>query len=58
MDDASKLVKFFGSYFLYRHLLGEDLGQLNLKELLNLEKQLEGALAQTRQRRVRYELIV
>ncbi|KAK4747994.1 hypothetical protein SAY87_014580 [Trapa incisa] len=34
-----------------RHLLGEDLGPLNLKELLNLEKQLEGALAQTRQRR-------
>ncbi|XAR63134.1 hypothetical protein NMG60_11022968 [Bertholletia excelsa] len=35
-----------------RHLLGEDLGPLNLKELQNLEKQLEGALAQTRQRKM------
>ncbi|TQD85126.1 hypothetical protein C1H46_029300 [Malus baccata] len=35
-----------------RHLLGEDLGPLSVKELQNLEKQLEGALAQTRQRKV------
>ncbi|KAF7825970.1 agamous-like MADS-box protein AGL6 [Senna tora] len=34
-----------------RHLLGEDLGPLNVKELQNLEKQLEGALAQARQRK-------
>ncbi|KAI4356857.1 hypothetical protein L6164_000844 [Bauhinia variegata] len=34
-----------------RHLLGEDLGPLSMKELINLEKQLEGALAQARQRR-------
>ncbi|XP_028963662.1 agamous-like MADS-box protein MADS3 [Malus sylvestris] len=34
-----------------RHLLGEDLGPLSVKELQNLEKQLEGALAQTRQRK-------
>lgn len=34
-----------------RHLLGEDLGPLNMKELQNLEKQLEGALAQARQRK-------
>ncbi|XP_015899344.3 agamous-like MADS-box protein MADS3 isoform X2 [Ziziphus jujuba] len=34
-----------------RHLLGEDLGPLSVKELQNLEKQLEGALAQARQRR-------
>ncbi|XP_075478409.1 agamous-like MADS-box protein MADS3 isoform X1 [Primulina tabacum] len=34
-----------------RHLLGEDLGPLNLKELQNLEKQLEGALSQARQRK-------
>ncbi|KAJ1426804.1 hypothetical protein SESBI_10056 [Sesbania bispinosa] len=34
-----------------RHLLGEDLGPLNIKELQNLEKQLEGALAQARQRK-------
>jgi len=33
-------------------LLGEDLGPLNIKELQNLEKQLEGALAQARQRKV------
>nr|ADZ98838.1 MADS-box protein [Hibiscus cannabinus] len=34
-----------------RHLLGEDLGPLNVKELQNLEKQLEGALALARQRK-------
>ncbi|KAK1376899.1 MADS-box protein AGL6 [Heracleum sosnowskyi] len=34
-----------------RHLLGEDLGPLSLKELQNLEKQLEGSLTQTRHRK-------
>ncbi|KAL1294299.1 homeobox-leucine zipper protein HAT14-like isoform X2 [Arachis ipaensis] len=34
-----------------KHLLGEDLGPLSIKELQNLEKQLEGALAQARQRK-------
>ncbi|XP_021675625.2 agamous-like MADS-box protein MADS3 [Hevea brasiliensis] len=34
-----------------RHLLGEDLGPLSVKELQNLEKQLEGALALARQRK-------
>ncbi|KAF3442261.1 hypothetical protein FNV43_RR16177 [Rhamnella rubrinervis] len=34
-----------------RHLLGEDLGPLSVKELQNLEKQLEVALAQARQRK-------
>ncbi|XP_042015577.1 agamous-like MADS-box protein MADS3 isoform X2 [Salvia splendens] len=34
-----------------RHLLGENLGTLSSKELQNLEKQLEGALAQARQRK-------
>ncbi|KAL5565407.1 hypothetical protein UlMin_028571 [Ulmus minor] len=34
-----------------RNLLGEDLGPLNVKELQNLEKQLEIALAQARQRK-------
>ncbi|XP_057792194.1 agamous-like MADS-box protein MADS3 [Salvia miltiorrhiza] len=34
-----------------RHLLGENLGPLSSKELQNLEKQLEGALAQARQRK-------
>lgn len=37
---------------MFRHLLGEDLGPLNVKELQNLEKQLEGALALARQRKV------
>ncbi|KAM6584924.1 hypothetical protein CsatB_011926 [Cannabis sativa] len=35
-----------------RHLLGEDLGPLNVKELQNLEKQLEGSLAQVRQKKM------
>ncbi|XP_010272608.1 PREDICTED: MADS-box transcription factor 6-like [Nelumbo nucifera] len=34
-----------------RHLLGEDLGPLSVKELQNLEKQLEGALSAARQRK-------
>ncbi|GER26412.1 MADS-box transcription factor 6 [Striga asiatica] len=34
-----------------RHLLGEDLGPLSVKELQNLEKQVEGALVQARQRK-------
>ncbi|XP_031262540.1 agamous-like MADS-box protein MADS3, partial [Pistacia vera] len=34
-----------------RNLLGEDLGPLSVKELQNLEKQLEGALALARQRK-------
>ncbi|KAF5732986.1 AGAMOUS LIKE6-like protein [Tripterygium wilfordii] len=34
-----------------RHLLGEDLGPLSVKELQNLEKQLEAALALARQRK-------
>uniref|UniRef100_A0AAU7LJR0 MADS39 n=1 Tax=Hippophae rhamnoides TaxID=193516 RepID=A0AAU7LJR0_9ROSA len=34
-----------------RHLLGEDLGPLSVKELQNLETQLEAGLAQARQRK-------
>ncbi|XP_010523709.1 PREDICTED: agamous-like MADS-box protein AGL6 isoform X2 [Tarenaya hassleriana] len=34
-----------------RHLLGEDLGQMNVRELQTLEKQLEVALSMTRQRK-------
>ncbi|KAE8660455.1 Agamous-like MADS-box protein AGL6 [Hibiscus syriacus] len=37
--------------FNFWQLLGEDLGPLNMKELQNLEKQLEGALAMARQRK-------
>ncbi|XP_019159234.1 PREDICTED: MADS-box transcription factor 6 [Ipomoea nil] len=39
-----------------RHLLGEDLGPLSIKELQNLEKQLENALAQTRQKKTQVML--
>ncbi|GAV76670.1 SRF-TF domain-containing protein/K-box domain-containing protein, partial [Cephalotus follicularis] len=39
-----------------RHLLGEDLGPLSVKELQNLEKQLEGALALARQRKTQVML--
>lgn len=38
--------------YLNRHLLGEDLGPLSVKELQQLEKQLECALSQARQRKV------
>ncbi|KAG5404733.1 hypothetical protein IGI04_010852, partial [Brassica rapa subsp. trilocularis] len=36
-----------------RHLLGEDLGKMSLKELLGLERQLEAALTTTRKRKER-----
>jgi hypothetical protein len=38
--------------YLNRHLLGEDLGPLSVKELQQLEKQLECSLSQARQRKV------
>ncbi|KAM3264373.1 Agamous-like MADS-box protein AGL6 [Capsicum annuum] len=51
-QEVSKLkAKFEALQRTQRHLLGEDLGTLSVKELQNLEKQLEGALAQARQRK-------
>lgn len=43
---------------LFRNLLGEDLGPLSLKELQQLERQLESALSQARQRRVKLFLVL
>ncbi|WOL18264.1 MADS-box transcription factor 6-like [Canna indica] len=40
----------------HRHLLGEDLGQLSVKELQQLERQLESSLSQARQRRTQLML--
>ncbi|GFP82308.1 mads-box transcription factor 6 [Phtheirospermum japonicum] len=52
-QEVSKLkAKYESLQRTQRHLLGEDLGPLSLKELQNLEKQLEGALVQARQRKV------
>ncbi|RYR66699.1 hypothetical protein Ahy_A03g012761 [Arachis hypogaea] len=45
-DQIVEILNYFG------HLLGEDLGPLSIKELQNLEKQLEGSLAQARQRKL------
>nr|XP_029118089.1 MADS-box transcription factor 6-like [Elaeis guineensis] len=39
-----------------RHLLGEDLGPLSVKELQQLERQLESALSQARQRKAQIML--
>ncbi|KAL6499333.1 Agamous-like MADS-box protein mads3 [Orobanche hederae] len=51
-QEVSKLkAKYESLQRTQRHLLGEDLGPLSLKELQNLEKQLEGALIQARQRK-------
>ncbi|KAL8541272.1 hypothetical protein ACS0TY_002494 [Phlomoides rotata] len=51
-QEVSKLkAKYDSLQRTQRHLLGEDLGPLSIKELQNLEKQLEGALAQARQRK-------
>ncbi|KAL1540130.1 Agamous-like MADS-box protein mads3 [Salvia divinorum] len=50
--EVSKLkAKYESLQRTQRHLLGEDLGPLSIKELHNLEKQLEGALSQARQRK-------
>ncbi|CAJ1949930.1 unnamed protein product [Sphenostylis stenocarpa] len=52
-QEVSKLkAKYESLQRTQRHLLGEDLGPLNIKELQSLEKQLEAALAQARQRKV------
>ncbi|XP_027192390.1 agamous-like MADS-box protein MADS3 isoform X2 [Cicer arietinum] len=54
-QEVSKLkAKYESLQRTQRHLLGEDLGPLNIKELQSLEKQLEGALAQARQRKERH----
>ncbi|XLS74532.1 hypothetical protein HN51_031397 [Arachis hypogaea] len=51
-EEVSKLkAKYESLQRTQRHLLGEDLGPLSIKELQNLEKQLEGSLAQARQRK-------
>ncbi|KAJ4951520.1 hypothetical protein NE237_028352 [Protea cynaroides] len=51
-QEVSKLkAKYESLQRSQRHLLGEDLGPLSVKELQNLEKQLEGALSQARQRK-------
>nr|AQM52295.1 AGL6 [Monotropa hypopitys] len=51
-QEVSKLrAKYESLQRTQRHLLGEDLGPLSVRELQNLEKQLEGALNQARQRK-------
>ncbi|RLM80288.1 MADS-box transcription factor 6 [Panicum miliaceum] len=51
-QEMSKLrAKFEALQRSQRHLLGEDLGPLSVKELQQLEKQLECALSQARQRK-------
>ncbi|KAF5466904.1 hypothetical protein F2P56_016786 [Juglans regia] len=52
-QEVAKLkAKYESLQLTQRHLLGEDLGPLSVKELQNLEKQLEGALQLARQRKV------
>lgn len=56
-QEVSKLkAKYESLQRTQRHLLGEDLGPLNVKELQNLEKQLEQALAQARRRKTQLML--
>ncbi|XP_056174072.1 agamous-like MADS-box protein MADS3 isoform X6 [Syzygium oleosum] len=53
-QEVSKLkAKYESLQQTQRHLLGEDLGPLNVKELQNIERQLEQALAQARRRKER-----
>ncbi|PKA48020.1 MADS-box transcription factor 6 [Apostasia shenzhenica] len=52
-QEVTKLkAKFESLQRSHRHLLGEDLGPLSVKELQQLERQLESALSQARQRKV------
>ncbi|XP_072064894.1 agamous-like MADS-box protein AGL13 [Arachis hypogaea] len=52
-QEVSKLkAKYESLQRTQRHLFGKDLGPLSIKELQNLEKQLEGSLAQARQRKL------
>ncbi|KAJ0974457.1 hypothetical protein J5N97_016422 [Dioscorea zingiberensis] len=56
-QEVSKLrAKFESLQRSQRHLLGEDLGPLSVKELQQLEKQLESALSQARQRKTQIML--
>jgi len=49
-----RILYSFCNLIIYIRLLhGEDLGPLSIKELLILEEQLEKALSQARQRKVR-----
>ncbi|KAG4909794.1 hypothetical protein JHK87_055910 [Glycine soja] len=58
-QEVSKLkAKYDSLQRTQRHLLGEDVGPLNIKELQNLEKQLEGSSAQPRQRKGSEALLV
>uniref|UniRef100_K9LXJ0 AGL6-like protein 1 n=1 Tax=Iris fulva TaxID=92176 RepID=K9LXJ0_9ASPA len=56
-QEVSKLkAKFESLQRSQRHLLGEDLGPLNVKELQQLERQLESALSQARKRKTQIML--
>ncbi|KAM0950182.1 putative transcription factor MADS-MIKC family [Dioscorea sansibarensis] len=56
-QEVSKLkAKFESLQRSQRHLLGEDLGPLSVKELQQLERQLETALSQARQRKTQIML--
>ncbi|CAL9200595.1 unnamed protein product [Musa hybrid cultivar] len=56
-QEISKLkAKYESLQRSHRNLLGEDLGPLSLKELQQLERQLESALSQARQRRTQLML--
>nr|ABX47015.1 MADS box protein [Narcissus tazetta subsp. chinensis] len=55
--EVSKLkAKFESLQRSQRHLLGEDLGPLSIKELQQLERQLEASLSQARQRKTQIML--
>lgn len=49
---VSQRYHFTFIFMFFRHMLGEDLEPLNLKELQNLEKQLDKTLSRARQRKV------
>nr|UYD62371.1 AGL6-like protein 1 [Hippeastrum hybrid cultivar] len=56
-QEVSKLkAKFESLQRSQRHLLGEDLGPLSIKELQQLERQLESSLSQARQRKTQLML--
>lgn len=50
--------KYYFLIDLYRHFVGEDLDSLSLKELQNLEQQLDSALKHIRTRKVKSFLLI
>lgn len=57
-DHQKQSLSIFNLLCDYRNLLGEDLGPLSIKELEQLERQLDASLRQIRSTRVMFSLLI